>query len=255
MTLSLSNFAWDQNNSDDVFKKLNELGIRNVETILTKITDWDNLDEQSLLNYLNILKKYNLNSSSIQSLFYNTDCKTISNVNCIIKHFKNLIYYAKILSTNILVFGSPSLRKKNDGWEESLITIFKTVDKLLLGTNLEITIEPNSKIYGGEFFISIPEIVSFIKKNNLINIKTMIDTHNLIGEGMDPFNELENYFEYINHIHISENKLEKIKNNQFHRLFSKKIKSMGYNKIITYEVIKCDDILSSIELYNTIYGN
>ena len=52
-------------------------------------------------------------------------------------------------------------------------------------------------------------------------------------ENLDPNVELVNYFNYIEHIHISEPKLVVIKEVEFHINFSKTIKNLEYNKTIT----------------------
>jgi type VI secretion system protein VasG len=52
----------------------------------------------------------------------------------------------------------------------------------------------------------------------------MIDTHNLILEKNDPIFEIEKYFDYICHVHVSDPKLDIIKDTTFHMEISKKLK-------------------------------
>jgi sugar phosphate isomerase/epimerase len=253
MKLAVSNLAWDVQDNQKVFNLLNELGINNVEGVLSKIDSWNNLTEEKIQSYSDLLKSNNLGINSLQSLFFNVECNDISNVEIILNHFQRLINYSKILSVNVLVFGTPSLRKKIDGWENYLIEIFIKLDEMLEGTGICVLIEPNSKVYGGEFFHNLSEITNFILTNNLKNIKTMIDTHNLLLEGDDPILEIENHYELISHIHISEEKLKPIKDHLFHITFSNKIKSMGYNKTLTYELNKCDNLQETLEVFTLLY--
>ena len=88
-----------------------------------------------------------------------------------------------------MVFGSPNMRKGII--DDSLSKIFKRIDESLNNTNITLVIEPNSKVYNGDYFHNIKEIVDFIENNKFINIKTMIDTHNLELEGYDPIIELK----------------------------------------------------------------
>ena len=81
----------------------------------------------------------------------------------------------------------------------------------------------------------------------------MIDTHNLIMEGIDPCNEIIKYYDKINHIHISEPGLVPITDTKFHLQFSNIIKSLKYDKIITYELLKCENLESTIEEFKFIY--
>jgi sugar phosphate isomerase/epimerase len=253
MKLAVSNLAWDKQDNQKTFDLINELDITYIEGVLSKIDEWDNLNEDRIQSYSNELKSHNISINSIQSLFFNVKCDDISNVEVILDHFQKLINYSKILSVNILVFGTPSLRKKINGWESYLIEVFTKLDSMLIGTGIEVLIEPNSKIYGGDFFHRISEISDFILDNDLKNIKTMIDTHNLILEGDDPINELEKYYHLISHIHISEENLMPISNQLYHTKFSNKIKTIGYNKIITYELKKCDNLRNTLEVFASIY--
>lgn len=252
MKLAVSNFAWDYNDSQETFEFLKNIGIDNVELVLTKYKSWDDLNLLEILNYKSILDAFQVSPSSIQSLFYNVNC-TIEDTQILINHFKKLIDYSEILGVSILVFGSPSLRKKVNNFNNLLSVIFKEVDSYLSDKKINIVIEPNTKLYGGEFFNNIFDIVGFIKSNDLKNIKTMIDTHNILLEKNDPAIELEEFFNYIYHVHISEHGLVPLNNEEFHLKFSNKLKEMNYNKIVTYEVNKCPELNKSIELFSKIY--
>jgi sugar phosphate isomerase/epimerase len=100
------------------------------------------------------------------------------------------------------------LRKKVNDYEKKLVDVFSEIDSYLNNKNINLLIEPNTASYGGEYFFNLNEIIGFIDKNKLINIKTMIDTHNIILENGDPIIEFETNFNYIYHIHISEPKLK-----------------------------------------------
>jgi sugar phosphate isomerase/epimerase len=253
MNLALSNFAWDTQESEETFDTLKKIGVTSIEGVLSKLNSWEELSNNDIIEYKSLLDSQGISISSLQSLFYGVKCDSILDEDIFINHFSKLIEYSKLLSVKVLVFGSPSLRKKSTGWDKLLPSIFKKLDTLLDGTGIQISIEPNSKIYGGEYFFTVPEIIDFITLNGLKNIKTMIDTHNIILEDSDPIKEFENNYEYINHIHISEKNLSPIINSNFHLKFSNRIKELGYNKTITYEVMKCKNIMDSVENFYKIY--
>ena len=253
MNLALSNFAWDNNESNIIFKTLKDNDINNIECVLTKIKVWDDLTIEDIKNYKKELKKQKITPYSIQSLFYNVDTDNLCNIENNIPHIKRLIEYSKILGIKILVLGSPNLRKKIDNWEKLIIKFFNEVDLLLEDTNINLLIEPNSKVYNGEYFFKVSEIVEFINKNKFKNISTMIDTHNSVLENKNPNIEYVNYSKYIKHIHISEPNLKVIEDNEFHKDFSNTLKKNNYNGVITYEVLKCEEILNSINAFRKIY--
>lgn len=253
MNLALSNFAWDEQNQHEVLEFLSKNNVNKIECIFTKFISWDNIDDKILKNYTSELLKYKITPYSVQSIFYETNFSDFSDEIGIINHFKKIISICEKLKIKIIVFGSPKLRKIFYGWYNSYVNIFKEVDNLLKMTDIHLVIEPNSRFYGGDFFFSVYEIVDFIKKNNFTNVTTMIDTHNLILDGDDPIESLSENIEFISHIHISETKLQTINNFEFHEKFSKKIKDLNYNKVITYEVLKCENIISSINDFISIY--
>jgi sugar phosphate isomerase/epimerase len=82
----------------------------------------------------------------------------------------------------------------------------------------------------------------------------LIDTHNLLLENEDPIEMIEKYFNNISHIHVSENNLLPISNLEFHKKFSKKLKSVEYNGIITYELLPCDNLEYQIKKFKKIYN-
>jgi len=253
MNLALSNFAWDNVEIQNILPILKKKGFDYLELVLTKHKNWNELNEEEIINLKKKIEEFSLKPYSIQSLFFGITYQ-IDDPNKIIHHFKKLIDYSEILDSKVLVFGSPSLRKKSQGYESNLSIIFKEVDEYLTNKNIKVVIEPNTSLYGGEFFITISEIVNFIEKNNLVNIKTMIDTHNLILEGENPLINLDKYYNYIYHIHVSEPNLKIIEDTQFHRFFSEKLREKKYEKVITYEVNRSEKLLDSLNLFCDIYG-
>jgi len=252
MKLALSNFAWDPDENDLIFETLNSIGVTNIEGVLTKINDWSNLSELELIKHQEQLQQYGIRMGSIQSIFYGVSCDNLSDPK-VIEHYKKLIGYCKLLNVSVMVLGSPSLRKYVNGWYDNLSNILQDVDNMLSGTGIELSIEPNTKSYGGNYFHNLNEIVDFIVHNDFKNIKTMVDTHNLKLEGLNPSNEFKTHINYINHIHVSEPKLHKLSDIEFHKNFSQTLKDLNYSGIITYEVVKCDGLIESVKEFYELY--
>ena len=254
MKLALSNLAWDYKESIDIFNFIKKNNINNIECVLTKIDDWSNLNSDLINEYSNFINGYGIKTNSMQSLFFGLDINSLNDYEIIVNHIDNLINYSKILGINTMVFGSPNLRKKYIGWEGDLIRLFNVIDSMLDYTNINMVIEPNASIYGGEYFLTLDEIIGFIEHNKFVNIKTMIDTHNLILENNDPVIELLKYKDYIKHIHISEKNLDLFKTNEMHQRFSNQLNKIDYKGIVTYEVKKQDNLLDSIVEFSKIYN-
>lgn len=254
MNLAISNFAWENINQEFVFNNLKKNDIHKIECVLTKIASWDKLNDELIINYKNELNKYEIEPYSIQSLFYNITCDSLSDKKKVLAHFERLIKYSKILGAKVLVLGSPNLRIFSEHWKDKLIDVFRNIDDMLNGTDTKLVIEPNCSMYGGDYFKTLGEIIFFLDLNEFNNIKTMIDTHNSLLENSDPIFELTHFFDYIEHIHISELKLEPIKDLDFHKKFSETIKKYFYNKTITYELGNYPNFEDSIKIFSEIYG-
>lgn len=253
MKLALSNFAWDSIDNELIFKELQSIGITHIEGILTKISDWENLTKEKLVEFKMLMREYNISMDSIQSIFFGVNCTDLTDEISVIKHYINLIEYCRMFDVKVMVLGSPSLRKNVEGWEDKLSSILIQVDKLLTGTKIELSIEPNMRGYNGGYFFTLNEIVNFIERNEFKHIKTMIDTHNVKLEGLDPLNEFKTHINYINHIHISEPKLRPIVDFDFHKKFSELLKINKYEGVITYEVMKCENLINSVQKFQNIY--
>jgi sugar phosphate isomerase/epimerase len=252
MNLSVSNLAWDHKDINNVLGILQKNGITKIEGVLSKINKWDLISQIELEDFKNSLDSFGVDMGSIQSIFYGVEVDSLNNKSEIINHINKLIEFSKILGYKVLVFGSPNLR--NGFNNESVVDVLNEVDKLLSENDIVMCIEPNSKIYNGEYFHTITEIVDFLSSNNFTNIKTMVDTHNLILEGEEPIEMVGKYYDYIHHIHISENKLSPLSNLDFHKKFSEKLKSLNYENIITYELLPCDNLEEQIKIFTEIYN-
>jgi sugar phosphate isomerase/epimerase len=246
MQLAVSNLAWNQDNAEEVYAILSQNNLL-VETVFSKIDSWDNLTERRILEYKSSLDRHGLTTKSAQSLFFGVDC-TLGDEK-FFNHFQRLIEYSKILGITTLVFGSPNLRKN----ASIAGSVFQKLDKMLESSGILVVIEPNARKYGGEYFFTVSEIVQFIEKHKLQNIHTMIDTHNLWLEGEDPVSVYMQYAPYIKHIHASEDKLLPIVTDR-HLTFANLLFTFGYSIIVTYELLSCPNLSSTVQTFSELYG-
>lgn len=253
MNIGLSQLAFDKEESEEIYNLLYINGFNYVEGVLTKISPWDSLSQTSLNQFKSELNSNVLKCYSLQSLFFNVPVSSMCDNEGVTNHFSKLVNYAETLGAKVLVLGSPNLRKKEKDWEEKLESVIYNLDKLLDGKNVKVVIEPNCRQYKGEYFFSCSEITSYLKRFRLINIKTMVDTHNLINESLDPIEEFNSNINYIEHVHISENELLPIKNIDFHKEFAKALRESNYKKGVTYEIKKTSNLKQSIEQFASIY--
>jgi len=237
---------------EDVVHELYISGIPYLEIVPTKIKPFSELTIFDLIEYKSKLNHHNLAPYSLLSLFYTLDIPDVSHVTSIVNHLTKLDTYMVELNCDLMVFGSPTMRKKIDGWEGYIHDIFSQVDKVLSISGKYLIIEPVAKTYGAEFFTTIDEIVTHLKKAKYTNIFTMIDTHNLFLENQDPIEKYLEYQEYIKHIHVAEIGLGALTNKKFHKEFAKVLQD--YPHVITHEIRDRDNFKKSIKMFGDIYA-
>lgn len=226
MKFGISNLSW--NLEDDKLVKSNLTDYDYIETIFSRISH----------GYY-----------STQSIFYGSDVSSFENYSSTFNRLNHVIDECKKYQVKVIVFGSPSLRK---GSKTNLLEIFNQIDSKLKEYGIYLCIEPNSRYYGAKYYYTLSEIVDDIK--NFSNIRTMIDTHNLILENISVTDSFLKYKKYIKHIHFSEKDLVPISDYSFYYNLIDFLKNEQYNEGITYELKLTDNIIKEskkfIELKN-----
>ena len=244
--LMLNNINFNYN----YLKELKQMGITHLEFILPKYINWDNINIDNLRTAFDILSKVDLKVKSTQSILYNSNVSDF-NSDTFVDHMCVVSDICKLYNIDTIILGSPIQRKLFD---ENLFVIFKKLDNFLKQNKQILVIEPNCKIYEGQYFFTIPEIVDFINNANLVNTYTMVDTHNLILENRDLIEDYTNNINNIKHIHISEFNLSGFIPSEIHNKFAVKLKEKKYKGLIVYESTKSDNMLHDIKNFINIYG-
>lgn len=167
---------------------LKSLGINYVESAPTKLN-----------TFTPAVKEFGFKQKSLQSLLYQSGVKDFLDPEFKSFFVDNLPVW-KSHGIDTLVLGSPSQRK--DYSEIELLGVFLTLDEYLQQYDITLCLEPNCSLYPGQYFFNLDEIVSFLSMGGFSNIKTMIDTHNLLYENALPSEEYQKYSSYISHVHV-----------------------------------------------------
>jgi sugar phosphate isomerase/epimerase len=249
MKLGISDLVIEKNN--DIIWLLKENNINYIEIVLPKHMDWKENNLNELYDYVNKLKKHNIQIISTQAIFFNSGVKEFTG-NDFINHINKVSEVCKNIGVKYIVLGAPAMRTENSFTK--LKDTFEYIDNILKINKQTLLLEPNSKVYNGKYFHTLNEIINFIKKYNFTNIKSMIDTHNLILENE---NIIETYLqnkEYIKHIHVSEVNLEEFKPSEEHINLSNILFKEKYDGLIIYEAKPSTNIENNIKEFNKIYA-
>jgi sugar phosphate isomerase/epimerase len=248
MKLGISNLAWEKNIDFSLLKNNN---INYIEIILPKYLNWDDYNFIKLKKFINYIKKYNIDILSTQSICFKSNLSSFHEEN-FIKHIEKVIKICDKIKVNKLVLGAPNLR--NLSINVDLINNFIYINQILKNHNQILLLEPNSRIYNGNYFYTIDEIIDFIIQNKLSNIKTMIDTHNIILENQNPSKLFIKNKAYIDHIHVSEIDLGDFIESNEHIELALTLKTNKYEGLIIYESKPSKNLLKNIKSFSKIYN-
>lgn len=236
--------------SEDTFKMFKDTNIRYFELAIPQYYNWDS-NWIRLNSLIDLCEKYQIKIKSAQSILFNSKTTSICD-DYFIPHIKYVLHVCSKIGIDVMVFGSPTSR--NDVCKEKLKTIFDSIEIALQPTDQFLLIEPNCRKYGGSFFFTMSEIISFLIENGYTKIMTMIDTHNIISEGDDILEVYQKYLKYIKHIHVSENDLGAFIPSQTHLEFADLLKATDYDGLIIYEVKNSKNLINELTQFSKIYS-
>jgi len=219
MKFGISNLSWD---------------LKDDKIIKSHLTNYDYIET--------VFSKIDLGYYSTQSIFYGSSVKTFDDFDSTLNQLNFIIDKCNECGVKIIVLGSPSLRTGN---KNNLLKVFNEVDSKLKKYDIFLCVEPNSSYYEGEYYFTVSEIVEDIK--NFSNIKTMIDTHNLILENQSIPDTYKKYKNYIKHIHFSEKDLVPIVDYSFYKNLVDFFLETKYNYGITYELKSTDSLIKELQ--------
>jgi len=252
MKLGISELAWPGvDHIDETLTCLTANRIYCIEMVIPKHSAWNPIDIDKLTTLRNMINSAHIEVKSTQSVLFNSDVTVIGVMN-FVQHMEKVIDACIILGIEKIVLGSP--KQRIDFYFSQLKYAFQILDNKLDGTSISILIEPNSQQYGGEYFFTIDSIVEFLAQHNFNNIKTMIDTHNIILEGGNPAEKFTEYQEYIDHVHVSEIGLMSFKKSDIHHQLAETLHTTQYDGLVVYECNQSATLFNDIASFANIYN-
>ena len=251
--ISVSNIAWEKPLEKKILSYLSNKKYDAIEiapTVIVKDNPYNNINIAK--KYLKELqRKYNLSICSIQSIWYgkNGNIFNKNDVEELIKYTFKAIDYAQNIDCHNIVFGCPKNRNKYDINDSNKLAVdfFNRVCEYALSKNVVISIEPNPTIYNTNFINTTKEAIEFVKIINKSSFKINVDFGTII-ENQEDLDVIYDNIDLINHIHISEPNLEKIKKRDIHRIFIEKMLKLGYNNYFSIEMKKTENVMDLIEV-------
>jgi sugar phosphate isomerase/epimerase len=252
MNLSISSLAWQANDLERSLATLKRFGVSRIEGVFTKIDTWEKINRTIVSDFCDRIATWSITMPSIQSIFYGSGLKTFADEQAVSNHLRKVCELAHVSKSKILVLGAPSLRKPDT--RHCLTNSLASVSKDLVDLGIKLCIEPNSRVYGGDYYCELGEICEFVRNCKIDGICAMLDTHNLELEGYDPLCEYVEYMDCIQHIHISSKNLEPINDFSRYKIFAKELKR-SYNGLVTYELSDSKDFENHVLQFVDVFSN
>lgn len=247
MKLSISNIAWNKECNNIIYKFMQDNGFEGLEIAPTQLIGampYDNTIKAKDIVF-NLKKEFNLEISSMQSIWHGKSERIFFSEkerNILVDYTKKAIDFATNINCRNLVFGSPRNRIiQSDKQYAIAIDFFKQIGEYAKKNNTYIALEANPVIYNTNFINTHKEAFEFVKDVNSEGLKINFDFGTLIANKEDIY-DIKNYFECINHIHISEPYLNEIEQRKEHKILSSILKEQNYNKYISIEMKNLNDI-------------
>ncbi|AQR97830.1 sugar phosphate isomerase/epimerase family protein [Clostridium saccharoperbutylacetonicum] len=257
MKLSISNIAWDMCYDEQMYFFLEQegfLGLEIAPTRIFQIDPYEKLDEAKEFSE-KLKKKYGIVISSLQSIWFGKNenlFRSEDERNELIKYTKKAINFAQMCGCKNLVFGCPKNRNLDKLEQYSLaVEFFRELGEYAKLHETVIAIEPNPTIYNTNFINYTNEAFKIVDDVNSSGFKVNIDLGTILYNKED-LSWIETKLDRVNHIHISEPYLEKVKINEIHESLAQQLKNKNYDKFISIEMKNNGDINSVKEILKSV---
>ncbi|WP_443662274.1 sugar phosphate isomerase/epimerase family protein [Eshraghiella crossota] len=247
MKLSISNIGWAKENDTSVYNLMKKYGFHGLEIAPTRIfteLPYDKKEEAEEWS-LDIKNEYGFSVSSMQSIWFGRQEKIFGcdeERNALLEYTKKAIDFASNIGCENLVFGCPRNRNLPDDADESVaVVFFKELGDYAYSKGTVIGMEANPPIYNTNFINDTKSALNLIEKVNSMGFRLNLDLGTIIQNDED-VSELIGKVPLINHVHISEPGLKPIEERSIHIELKTLLEKEGYNRFISIEMGKVDDI-------------
>lgn len=245
--MSISNIAWDSKYNITVFELMKKYRYSGLEIAPTKIVSsrpYEHIDEAKQFTD-KINNDYGIVISSIQSIWYGRNEKIFGSEEerkTLLDYTKKAIDYASSIDCHNLVFGCPRNRYINNESDYDIaVSFFKKLGDYAYSRNTCLGMEANPPIYNTNFINDTKSAIKLIEdvgsKGFLLNLDVGTMIYNEESAAI-----LENNTQFINHVHISEPHLKKIKKRKLHNELKDLLVKNEYTGYISIEMAITDDL-------------
>ena len=247
MKLSISNLAWSPAEDADIAAVLQSFDVRGVELAPTKIwPDFTQVPEADLVAYRAFWQRQGIRIVALQSLLFGQPELVIFRDQetrfKLLAYLRRVMHIAAQLGAQILVFGSPRNRLRNDlGAQESqaiAVEFFHQVGKLAAQHDVYFCIEPNPVAYGCDFICTATEGVALVRAVNHPHFRLHLDAGGMTLSEESYLASICASRELLAHFHISEPQLAIIGDGHTdHATIVSALRQIAYDHWVSIEML------------------
>ncbi len=247
MKLAISNLAWSPAEDGDVAAVLQAFDVRGIELAPTKL--WPDLaqaQDADLIVYRSFWQRQGIRIVALQSLLFGQpelvlfrDQETRSQT---LNYFSRVMHIAARLGAQILVFGSPHNRLRNELDEEEsqaiAVEFFHRVGALAAHHDVYFCIEPNPVAYGCDFICTATEGAALVRAVNHPHFRLHLDAGGMTLSEDDYVEAITASQELLAHFHISEPQLAIIGDGHTnHATVARALRQVAYDRWVSIEML------------------
>ena len=262
MNLSISNIAWDAARDADVYRVMRELGFAGLEIAPTRIfpdRPYEKCREAAAWAE-KLASEYGFRISSMQSIWFGRQERLFGPEEeraALADYTKRAIRFAEAVGCGNLVFGCPRNRSLPEGADpEIAVTFFKELGDYAFAHHTVIGMEANPPIYHTNYINDTPSALALIEQVDSKGFLLNLDVGTMLENGED-VSALRGKERWINHVHISEPGLKKLKKRKLHDALARLLNDCGYQNYLSIEVGRQDSLpaLGSMMKYvKSVFG-
>jgi sugar phosphate isomerase/epimerase len=244
--LAISNIAWTKEEDAEVYPIIKETGFTGLEIAPSRI--WEDPYEQSdsnLSEFKNELEKNNIRIVAFQSLLFGHPEFAIfgdkDNRSATMEYLKKNITLAGKLGAKALIFGSPKNRivgtMAKEEADSIAMSFFQEIGECAVQNNTCFCIEPNPRIYGGDFILTTNKAIELVKSVNHPGFKLNIDLGTITANNENLEKTIREALPFAGHFHISEPYLEVIeRDEEKHKKIKSLLNKYSYTSTLSIEM-------------------
>ncbi len=253
MKLSVSNIAWEAKDDKYIYRKMKDLGFSGLEIAPTRIipeAPYDHIPQAQTFAD-SIKTDYGFTIPSMQSIWYGIQDRifgTEEERERLITYTKKAMDFAEAIGCRNLVFGCPRNRAipETEAQKTSItkaavaqtaVSFFRELGNYAAEHHTIIAMEANPPIYHTNYINTTQEAIELIQNVNSEGFRLNLDVGTMIENG-EAVSVLDGAERLINHVHISEPGLTRIKERTMHKELAAFLRSIPYEGYVSIETGK-----------------